>query len=200
MSFDVSSMPLPARVHPEQPLTDDELIEFCRRNDSLRIERAENGDLILMSPAGPEGDAINSELITELKNWTREDGRGKSFGDNAAFRLPDGSMRSPDAAWMPLEHWNALTPDQQKRLGDFVPSFIIELRSESDSLPILREKMQSWLANGVELAWLVDPQRRAVEVYRAGDTPEIYENPTSVQGTGCVSGFCLVLERGWGRE
>jgi Uma2 family endonuclease len=79
-----------------------------------------------------------------------------------------------------------------------VPDFIVELRSESDRLKPLREKMQMWIDNGVELAWLIDPQRRVVEIYRKGEEPEVHENPTSVQGTGCISGFCLVMDRIWG--
>jgi Uma2 family endonuclease len=189
---------LPARLRFERPLTDDQLFKFCAKNELLRVERDSNGDLILMSPSGIEGDDANAEIITELRIWARQDGRGKSSGDNAGFTLPDGSMRSPDAAWMSLERWNALPKRERKRFGHVVPEFVIELRSESDRLPELRKKMSIWIANGVELAWLIDPKRKVIEVYRPGDEVEIHQNPTSIQGTGPVRGFELLMDRVWG--
>jgi Uma2 family endonuclease len=106
-------------------------------------------------------------------------------------------MRSPDAAWLSWPRWNSLSPKERNRFGHVVPDFIVELRSESDNLRELQEKMRMWIANGVELAWLVIPERRAVEVYRAGEEPQVFENPTSVMGTGPVSEFCLVMDRVW---
>jgi Uma2 family endonuclease len=188
---------LPSRLRPVKRLSADQLFEFCARNEMLRIEQDANGELILMSPSGLEGDGATVELTTELTLWARQDGRGKSFGDNAGFTLPDGSMRSPDAAWMSWERWNALSARERERFGRVVPEFVVELRSKSDRLADVREKMKMWIGNGVELAWLIDPERRVVEVYRAGEAAEVWQNPTSVPGTGCVSGFCLVMERIW---
>jgi len=189
---------LPARLRFEKPLTDDQLFKFCAKNELLRVERDSNGELILMSPSGIEGDNANVEIITELRIWARKDGRGTSFGDNAGFTLPDGSMRSPDAAWMSLQQWNALAPREREGFGHVVPEFVIELRSKSDQLAVLQKKMTAWIANGVELAWLIDPRRKVVEIYRAGNPVEVHQNPSSVQGTGPVRGFELVLDRIWG--
>jgi Uma2 family endonuclease len=186
---------LPARVRLDSPMSDDELFDFCQQNELIRVERDANGDLLLMSPSGMDGDAANTDLVVELANWARQDGRGRSSGDNAGFTLPDGSMRSPDAAWTSWPRWNAVPAKERKKFGRLVPEFIVELRSETDRLKPLRDKMRMWIDNGVELAWLIDPQRRVVEIYRAGEEPEIHENPTSVQGTGCISGFCLVMDR-----
>jgi Uma2 family endonuclease len=189
---------LPVRIRPERPFTDEELSEFCSANESFRIEQDEKGDLILMPPSGLEGVGAAAEVVAELKIWARQDGRGKSFGDSGGFSLPDGSMRSPCAAWMPWERWNDLNPKQRKRFGHVVPSFVVELRLGADSLPVFQKKMQKWIANGVEAAWLIDPQRRVVEVYRAGVVAEVHEDPDAVEGTGCVNGFRLVMERVWG--
>ena len=112
--------------------------------------------------------------------------------------MPDTSMRAPDAAWVSWQRWNALPRTEQERFGHVVPEFVIELRSKKDRLPELRAKMQKWIANGVELAWLVDPQRKVVEIYRLGEGPEVHEQPTSVQGSGPVAGFELVMDRIWG--
>ncbi len=197
MNLALEGVELPIRLRLEKPLTDLELMRFCTVNEMVRVERDANGELILMSPSGLEGSSWNSELITELNLWARQDGRGKVFDSNGGFTLPDGSMRAPDAAWVSSRRWNSVPREEQKRYGRVSPEFVIELRSESDRLPPLQEKMQLWIANGVELAWLIDPQRKVVEVYRPGQEPEVHEQPTSVQGSGPVEGFELVLERIW---
>jgi Uma2 family endonuclease len=197
MNFAVHDIVLPARLRLERPMTDNELFKFCARNELLQVERDANGDLILMWPTGLEGGGADLEIGTDLTIWARKDGRGKSFGSNAGFTLPDGSMRSPDAAWLSWERWNALAPKERERFGHVTPEFVIELRSKSDKLPTLQKKMRMWIANGVDLAWLVDPKRRVVEVYRPGEAAEVHENPSSVQGDGPVRGFELVMTRVW---
>ena len=197
MNLALEGVELPIRLRLEKPLTDLELMRFCTVNEMVRVEREANGELVLMSPTGLEGSSWNSELITELNLWARQDGRGKVFDSNGGFTLPDGSMRAPDAAWVSWRRWNSVPREEQKRYGRVSPEFVIEMRSESDRLPLLQEKMRLWIANGVELAWLIDPQRRVVEVYRPGEEPEVHEQPTSVQGSGPVAGFDLVLERIW---
>jgi Uma2 family endonuclease len=198
MHLDFPDTALPARVRLDSPMSDDDLFDFCQQTELLRVERDANGDLLILSPSGLDGEASNSDLVIELGNWARVDGRGRSLGNNAGFTLPDGSMRSPDAAWTSWPRWNAVPAEERKKFGRLVPEFIVELRSGTDRLQPLREKMKMWIDNGVELAWLIDPQRRVVEIYRAGEEPEVLENPASVQGTGCLSGFCLVMERIWG--
>jgi Uma2 family endonuclease len=198
MNVAFQDVEFPIRFRPGRPMTDEELFRFCQENQMLRVERNADGEVILMSPTGLEGDGANAEIIAELIIWARQDGRGKSFGSNGGFTLADGSMLSPDAAWMLLERWNALEPHEKKRFGHVCPQFVIELRSESDRLPDLRKKLTTWIANGVELGWLVDPGRKVVEVYRSGGEAEVHENPSSVQGTGCIAGFELVMERVWG--
>ena len=197
MNLALEGVELPIRLRLERPLTDLELMRFCTVNEMVRVERDANGELILMSPTGLEGSGWNSELITDLNLWARQDGRGKVFDSNGGFTLPDGSMRAPDAAWVSWRRWNAVPREEQKRFGRVSPEFVIEMRSENDRLPMLQDKMRLWIRNGVELAWLIDPQRKVVEMYRPGEDPEIHEQPTSVQGSGPVSGFALVLERIW---
>ena len=197
MKLALEGVELPIRLRLERPLTDLELMRFCAVNKLVRVERDANGELILMSPTGLEGSSWNSELITELNLWARQDGRGKVFDSNGGFTLPDGSMRAPDAAWVSWRRWNAVPREEQKRFGRVSPEFVIEMRSENDRLSMLQDKMWLWIRNGVELAWLIDPQRKVVEVYRPGEEPEMHEQPTSVQGSGPVAGFELVLERIW---
>ncbi len=107
-------------------------------------------------------------------------------------------MRAADAAWVDRRRWDALSTKQLKSYTALTPEFVIEVLSESDRLAPLREKMEMWIANGAELAWLIDPERRVVEVYRPGEEPEVHQDPISVQGTGPVRGFELVMGRVWG--
>ncbi len=179
-------------------LTDEELASFCSDNEPLRVERDPSGELVIMSPTWTELGEVESRASGFLFIWTLEDGRGKYYGSSTGFTLPDTSMRSADAAWLSLERWNSLGTEKQRRYAHVCPEFVIEVRSASDRLPDLQKKITDWIANGAELGWLIDPLRRVVEIYRPGEEPEVHEEPTSVLGTGCVSGFCLVMERVWG--
>ena len=122
---------------------------------------------------------------------------GITFDSNTGFTLPDGSMRSPDAAWVEACRWDALSEADQARFSPICPDFVIELRSPSDNIVDLEAKMEQWMANGAQLAWLIDPERKLVAVYRPGDQPEVLHHPTSVQGTGVIAGFELVMARIW---
>jgi Uma2 family endonuclease len=188
----------PVRVRLDRAMTDEELLRFCAVNEPARVERDANGELIVMSPDFPAGGAVEGDVYLELGVWARQDGRGKTFGSNSGFTLPDSSVRAADAAWVRWERWKALSEEQLNSFTALCPEFVIEVRSQTDRLTPSREKMQSWISNGAELAWLIDPQRRVVEVYRPGEPVEVFEDPTSVQGTGPVQGFELVMARVWG--
>ena len=121
-----------------------------------------------------------------------------TFDSSAGFRLRDGSVRSPDAAWVAWPRWNVLSEKQREEFPPICPEFVIELRSPSDRLPELQAKMRLWVANGAEVAWLVDPARKTVEVYRAGREAEVVEGGSAVEGDGPVAGFVLELGRVWG--
>lgn len=197
MNVALQERELPVRLRFEHPLSDEELLRFCAANELLRIERDKNGEIVLMSPTGAEGGGRNAEVTADLMLWARQDGRGKVFDSNTGFTLPDGSMRSPDASWISWPRWNTLTNEERRRFAPICPEFVIELRAESDRLEDLRAKMQEWVANGAELAWLIDPERKAVEVYRPGRAPELLEGASAVYGEGPVGGFVLELARIW---
>jgi Uma2 family endonuclease len=197
MNFELAESELPMRIRLERPMTDERLMRFAAEIEPLRVERDANGELIVMSPTGLEGSGQNSEVNADLTLWARRDGRGKVFDSNGGFTLPDGSMRIPDAAWLSWQRWNALPLSEQKKFGRVVPEFVIELRSETDRLPVLQDKMRIWIENGVEIAWLIDPIEKSVTIYRPGDQPEHLAHPTSVQGTGPIAGFELVMSRIW---
>jgi len=188
----------PIRLRFDRPMTDEELLRFCARNDMARIERDANGELIVMSPTGMEGGGVEGDVFGELRNWALEDRRGKAYGPNAGFTLPDSSMRAADASWVSWPRIHALTPEQREGFAPICPEFVIEVRSASDRLEPLQDKMWMWLANGAELAWLVDPSRKTVEVYRPGaKSADVLEGVTAVYGEGSVGGFVLELSKIW---
>ena len=188
---------LPVRLRFEHPMADEELMRFCAKNEPLRVERDSNGELIVMSPTWSETSSKNSDLIYQLEKWVRETNSGKSFDSNGGFMLPDTSMRAADAAWISWPRWNSLTDEQRHGFAKICPEFVIELRSSSDPLAELQDKMKMWLANGAELAWLIDPSRKVVEIYRPGCEPEVLEGSSCVEGDKPVGGFVLELARIW---
>jgi Uma2 family endonuclease len=198
MNLALDELVPPVHLRVDRPITDDELMRFCRDNELLRVERDANGELIIMSPTGTEGGATELDIGTELNIWARQDGRGRALGPNAGVKLRDSSVRAADAAWISWVRYNSVSSVEQKGFAPVCPEFVIEVRSESDRLPELQEKMQMWLRNGVELAWLVDPARKTVEIYRPGQAMEEQVGPSAVYGEGPVGGFVLELGKVWG--
>ena len=197
MNFALSEIELPVRLRFERPMTDDELMRFCAENDDLRVEREPNGEILVMTPANSKTSKMNLRIGRLLDEWAESDGRGIATGPDGGYTLPDGSMRAPDAAWVEKSRWEALTDPQQSSFAPVCPDFVIELRSPSDKLPPARAKMEQWIANGVQVGWLIDPIEKSITIYRPGDEPEHLAHPTSVQGTGPIAGFELVMSRIW---
>jgi Uma2 family endonuclease len=188
----------PVRLRFVTPMSDEELLRFCAENEMARIERDSNGELIIMSPTGTDGGGTELDVGSELREWARQDGRGRAYGPNSGFILPDGSLRAADASWVTWSRMNALTPKQRKGFAHICPEFVIEVRSEGDSLPEAQQKMHMWIANGAELAWLLDPSRKTVEIYRPGQAMEEQAGHSAAYGEGPVGGFVLELGRIWG--
>jgi len=199
MGMTLSSLPLPMRLRPETPMSDEELMRFGQENRPLRIEREENGELLIMTPTGIRTGNKNLRIVRLLDEWAEQDGRGIGCDSSTGFRLANGAIRSPDASWIANERLNKLTDEQQEAYGPICPDFIIELVSPSDRLNNVKQKIaEQWIANGVQLAWMIDVKSRTVTVYRPGEAAEVHEDPTSVQGDGPVRGFELVMGRVWG--
>jgi Uma2 family endonuclease len=143
----------------------DELYAFCLANPELRIERDETGHIIIMPPTGLESSFTNGELFGEVRNWNRQTKAGRTSESNGGYTLPDTSMRAPDVGWVSKERLMRVMPEELKKFAHICPDFVIECRSESDSLKELQEKMGKWIKNGVRLGWLVDPQTQTTTIY-----------------------------------
>jgi len=179
-------------------LTDDEFYEFCQHNSDLRIERTATGALVVMPPTGGESGHRNADLTTDVNLWNRQTELGVVFDSSTVFKLPNGANRSPDVAWITNERWNALSVEQQKKFPPIAPDFVIELRSETDTLKDLQEKMREYVGNGVRLGWLIDPQIRQVSIYRPDQPAETLQSPTTLSGEAVLPRFVLDLSRIFG--
>jgi Uma2 family endonuclease len=178
-------------------MTDDQFFQLCQNNRELRFERNANGELIIMSPAGGETGNRNGRLNQQLFNWTDADGTGIAFDSSTGFKLPNGADRSPDASWIKLERWDALTDDEKQKFPPICPDFVIELLSPSDSLKTTQEKMKEYIDNGVRLGILINRKSRQVEIYRPGKEVEVLESPATVSGKDVLKGFVLNLGMIW---
>ncbi len=178
-------------------MTEEQFYEFCLANGGLRIERTAGGDVIVMPPASSDTGNRNFNLAVQLGNWAERDGTGLGFDSSAGFTLPDGATRSPDASWIKLERWNALTEKEKASFAPICPDFVIELCSKSDSLTGLQDKMREYMDNGTILGWLIDRSSRQVYIYRPGREVAIFNNPETISGEPELPGFELVMAKIW---
>ena len=153
-------------------LTDEEFFDLCQHNPALRLERTATREILAMPPAGSESSRKSSEVHGQLWLWNREHQLGYVYESSAGFTLPEGSVCSPDAAWLSRAAFEQLTEAQRQRFPPVCPAFVVEVRSPSDGLEPLRRKMDMYLANGVQVGLLLDPANDTATVYRAGQAPE----------------------------
>ena len=180
-----------------RPMTDDEFAAFCDEHPDLFFEMSAEGDLIVMPPTHSLTGVRNVEISRQLGNFALDDGRGSATDSSSGFVLPNGARRSPDAAWTLNSAIDQLNPKSQEGFWHLCPDFVIELRSQSDRLKVVRAKLREYIQNGAKLGWLLDPESRAVEIYRPDREPERIEDAESVRGEGPVEGFVLDLRRVW---
>jgi Uma2 family endonuclease len=189
--------PVVLQLTPVVNLTDDQLFELCQLNRDWRIEYTAQGELIVMPPTGGETGSQNAEITFQVQLWTRGDQTGIAFDSSTGFKLPNGATRSPDAAWVRRSRLTGLTREQKQKFLPLCPDFAIELRSPTDNLRAVLDKMQEYLDNGAQLGWLLDPLTQRVHVYRPQRPPEILEAPSTVSADPLLPGFVLDLRKIW---
>lgn len=188
------NLPKKIRLH----VTQEQFAGLAASNPELRLERTAKGELIVNPPTGWETGKRNSRISGELYLWWRNAGEpGEVFESSTGFILPNGATRAPDASWISPERWDALTPEQKGTFANICPDFVVELRSDSDTLKSLQEKMREYVENGAKLGWLIDPQNRTAEIYRPGLEVEVLSSPAEVSGEDVLPGFVLDLRRVW---
>ncbi len=179
-------------------VTPDQFVVIAAANRDLRLERTAIGKLIVNPPTGSESSYRNLSISTQLGIWLEaHESLGIAFDSSGGFQLPNGAIRSPDAAWIQRDRWERLTPQERAGFAPLCPDFVVELRSKSDNLQDLQDKLQEYMDNGCQLGWLIDPQRRRVEIYRAEQPVEVLEQPNTLSGESILPGFTLSLTRIW---
>lgn len=175
-------------------MTDEEFLWFCLENKDLRIERNSNLEVLIMSPVTSLSGFWNAEIIRQLANWAIEQKNGFVFDSSSGFTLPDRSVLSPDASWVSRSKLQSMSEQDQNKFAPICPEFVIEIKSKSDSLQDLQAKMKTWIANGAQLAWLIDPSQKKSFIYRSnGEVKEIEGFDKKLKGEGLVEGFVLDL-------
>jgi Uma2 family endonuclease len=194
---DTYPWPIVLRVRPALDLTEDQFFALCQLNRELQIERTAEGEWSIMAPTGWETGGREAEIITQLQTWTKRDGNGIASSSSTGFRLPNTAVRSPDAAWELKSRVAPIPAAQRKQFLPLCPDFVLELRSPSDRLMDLHEKMAEYLANGAGLGWLLDSEPRHVYVYRPDAPVERLDNPDTLSGDPVLPGFELNLREVW---
>lgn len=178
-------------------LTEEQFELLCRDNQDLRIELNAEGKLILMPPTGTTTGWRNSEIIFQVNLWAKQDGTGLCFDSSTLFTLPNKAKRSPDASWVRRDRWDKLTSKEKDGFAPICPDFVIELRSPTDGLSTLQEKMEEYLANGARLGWLFDPAQKRVYIYRPGQAVESLDDPETISGDPELPGLLFRVREIW---
>jgi len=180
-------------LQPLLELTDAQFEQICHKNRDLKFERTAKRSLVVMSLTGGDTGERNAELNGQLWLWNRQVRLGHLYDSSTGFRLPNDAIRSPDAAWVSQTRWETLTPEQRQKWIPLCPDFVVELKSSSDDIEDLRLKMQEYIDNGLKLGWLIDPDTKTVEIYRANQLVESLSNPTEISGEELMPGLVLSL-------
>jgi Uma2 family endonuclease len=186
-------MVVTVNLQPTFDLSEDQFEQICNNNRDLKFERTARGGLVIMALTGGETGRRNIKLSARLENWSEQSQLGVAFDSSTGFRLPNGAIRSPAAAWVSQSRWEALTPAQRQKWVPLCPDFLVELKSTSDDIEDLRLKMQEYVENGLPLGWLIDPETQIVEMYQADGSVVSLNNPPSLSAESIIPGFSLNL-------
>ena len=170
-------------------------IEFCEQNDLYEMEVTAAGELLILPMTGYRGNKEELYMATILANWELVNG-GSASSQTVRFRLPSGEIRGPDAAWITQERFDALPEDQWQTVVEGAPDFVVEIRSRTDALRPLQDKMVLWMEGGARLGWLIDARNRRVYIYRAGQTdPQLLNDPETLDGEDVLPGFSFPVRQ-----
>jgi Uma2 family endonuclease len=177
-------------------VTPEHFDQLCIDNPDLRLELTKDGELIVMAPAGGESSEKNGDLFGEVWYWNRQTDLGRAFDSSGGYDFTPlgGGKPAPDVSWIEKSRLDGV-----KIVGfiPVVPDFVIELRSATDNLKPLQEKMKEYQRLGVKLGLLVDPKNKQVEIYRPGQETEVLKAPASIDCNEVMPGFILSMSRIW---
>ncbi len=195
--IDSGHSPIVLRLRPVLELSPDQLLELSGLNRDLRLELTAEGELVVMPPTGWETGSQNLGLAAQIWIWAKRDGSGAASDSSTGFILPNGAIRAPDAAWVATSRLETLNAEQRKKFLPLCPDFVVELRSTSDRLSVIQDKMREYMENGARLGWLIDPEQKQVYIYRPDEQVRALDNPRTISGDPILSGFVLDLRDVW---
>lgn len=178
-------------------IDDEQFYQLCRHNPEINFERNQKGEILIMSPTGGETGNRNAELIVQFGIWNRRQKLGKIFDSSTCFRLPLGSNRSPDLAFIYQERWDKLSKKDREKFPPIAPDFVLELLSPSDNLEETQAKMREYIDNGVKLGWLINRVQQQVEIYCLGKEKQVLINPEFLENQEILPKFNLDLSLIW---
>ena len=181
-------------------MTRDQFWEICQINRDWRLERTRDGDVVVIPPTGALTGRRNVKLAAQVSDWADRDGSGVAFDSSTGFELPNGAVRSPDVAWVARTRLAGLTRSDMERFLPLCPDFVIELRSPTDTLSVLQQKLEEYVTNGAVLGWLIDPVDRRVYAYRPTQPVQCLENPNSLSGDPVLHGLSVDLTPIWAAD
>lgn len=175
-------------------LSDEEFFLLCAKNEAARIERDSNRQIYIIAPTGSLTGNTNIKIATQIENWNQIKNGGVTFDSSTRFTLPDDSVFSPDASWMRNDKWNNIPKKDKEKFAHACPDFIIELKSPSDNLKYLTNKMHKWIENGCSLAWLINPDDKTAFIFRKDGTVDKVKGFNNIlSGEDVLPGFELDL-------
>lgn len=176
-------------------LTDEELLKFASENDHIVVERDSEGNIIIMSPVSSESSRQNAKILYEVMNWNNKHNKGEVYESSGGFILPDTAMRAPDVTFVLHETLRKLKPSDKEGFYKVCPDFVIELKSKSDQLKFLQDKMREYIKNGCSLGWLIDANEKKVYVYDKNGSVTIHDSFSKpLKGKYFMSDFEIVPE------
>ncbi len=194
----IDEKPLVIHLGPlSKKLTDQEFFQLCQLNRDLHLERSSEGDLIILPPTGGETGRLNFVLNGLFYAWVESNGLGIGFDSSTGFTLPNGAKRSPDLSWVEQSRWDALSDEEKTEFPPSCPDFVVEIRSHSDDIERLKEKMREYIANSARLGWLIDPIEKQVLIYQPYCEVECVQDQIVVSGNPVLPGFELDLLKLW---
>jgi len=180
-------------------MTDEQFLQFCMANKHMRIERDKDRNITVMPPLTFDSGDYEGEVYGEVRNWNKKFSSGKTLSPSAAFTLPSGAVRCPDASWISPESLAKMPQSERLKFAAIVPEFVAEVRSKTDRINALKDKMLEWIENGVRLAWLIDPKTETTYIYREnGDIETLKGFDHILTGEDIMEGFEFNLK--WLKE
>jgi len=195
MKFQIENFVADIKGFLHDDMSDEEFFNFCQQNPDLKLERDHNKQIYVMAPTGFYTGSYSADINGELYIWNKKSKAGKVFDSSTGFTLPDGAVFSPDTAWISNAKMSLLTEEEKTKFAPVCPDFIVELKSKSDNLKQLKNKMLQWIENGASLAWLINPENKMASIYRADNSVEIIQGFTNkLSGENVLPGFELDLQ------